>query len=92
MADFSAAQSNSSSHLKCWIGYGSNLGGIANIGNFTLLVFIMVEENTNICHQSGDRLNQNGLKATSQSDDNESLYRHGLKMWLRNYYVANACV
>ena len=36
MADFSAAQSNSSSHLKCGIGYGSNLGGIANIGNFTL--------------------------------------------------------
>ena len=39
MADFSAAQSNSSSHLKCGIGYGSNLGGIANIGNFTLFVF-----------------------------------------------------
>ena len=38
MAEFSAAQSNSSSPLKYGIGYGSNLGGtgIANIGNFTL--------------------------------------------------------
>ncbi len=29
------------------------------------------------CGHSGDRLNQNGEKATSQNGDNESLYIHG---------------
>ena len=30
--------------------------------------------------------------ATRQNDDNESLYLHGLTNWVRNYYVAHACV
>ena len=44
------------------------------------------------CSHSGDRLSQNGEKATSQNGDDESLYFHGLKKLVWEVLVAHAFV